>query len=173
MLTYKQIEELDADALFDIERKGVHDGWQDIIETCHKALRASSPDYKPVQIKEKFGTLRFYVQGVAYGEPEYQPILDAEAASETTCEDCGETGKVVSVLGWWRCVCDDDYQANLRRRAEAATTRDEKLWFYGRLIASDATIDGDNTAVEFLEAGLLDKHGKRTDKGEAWAKEDS
>lgn len=116
MLTYKQIEELDADALFEIERTSVGPGWQEIIEKCHKALRESSPDYKPIQIKEKFGGLRYYVQGVEFGTPAYNPITEAEQASEVTCEECGEPGEIKSVVGWYRCLCPADFETTLAKR---------------------------------------------------------
>lgn len=165
MLTYKQIEELDADALFEIERKGVGPGWQDIIETCHKALRESCPDYKPTQIKEKFGGLRFYATGVPYTDAAYQAIADAERASEVTCEECGLPGKVQSVRGWWRCLCEGDYAQALERR-----DRWTRLANAASDIRNDVPpADEDNTdAVDFLEAGYIDKHGTITDKGHQW-----
>ena len=56
------------------------------------------------QIKEKFGTLRFYY----HGGDEYIRGLDAmaESMSAVTCEDCGKPGKRRSG-GWVRTLCDD------------------------------------------------------------------
>lgn len=120
MLTYQQIEDLDADALFEIERKSVGPGWQAIIEKCHKVLRESSPDYKPIQIKEKFGGLRYYVQGVEFGTPAYNPITEAEETAEATCEECGQPGENKSVKGWWRTLCESDRTKMIQQRESAS-----------------------------------------------------
>ena len=55
------------------------------------------------QIKEKFGTLRFYYTG---GD-DYVWGLEAmaESMSARTCEDCGNSGKLRSG-GWVRTLCD-------------------------------------------------------------------
>ena len=36
------------------------EGWYGIIIECHKKLKAIDPDYRILQIKEKFGSLRYY-----------------------------------------------------------------------------------------------------------------
>lgn len=59
------------------------------------------------QIKEKFGTLRFYYQG---GD-DYIRGLDsmAESMSARICEDCGKPGKRTSG-GWIRTLCEEHTQ---------------------------------------------------------------
>lgn len=56
-----------------------------------------------VQIKEKFGTLRFYTDGG--DEQIYGMIRMAESMSAVTCEECGAPGKHRSG-GWIRTLCD-------------------------------------------------------------------
>jgi hypothetical protein len=56
-----------------------------------------------VQVKEKFGTLRFYVQGA--NEQTYHYIEFAEALSARTCEECGAPGRTRGG-GWVRTLCD-------------------------------------------------------------------
>lgn len=57
-----------------------------------------------VQVKEKFGTLRFYL---SHGTDEmYALIRDAEERSARTCESCGKPGKVGG-RGWLRCSCEE------------------------------------------------------------------
>lgn len=59
-----------------------------------------------VQVKEKFGSLRFYADNVS---PEmYSYINFAEAMSGVTCEDCGAPGKA-RTGGWIRTLCDEHY----------------------------------------------------------------
>jgi hypothetical protein len=54
------------------------------------------------QVKEKFGTLRFYTMG---NERIWTMVELAERASATTCEVCGEYGKV-RYGGWIVTRCD-------------------------------------------------------------------
>lgn len=56
-----------------------------------------------VQIKEKFGTLRFYTNGG--NEQIYGMIRMAESMSAVTCEECGNPGATRSG-GWVRTLCD-------------------------------------------------------------------
>ena len=56
-----------------------------------------------VQVKEKFGGLRFYVQAAT--DKHYNFISFAESMSYRTCEDCGAPGKTYTD-GWHRTLCD-------------------------------------------------------------------
>ena len=55
------------------------------------------------QVKEKFGTLRFYMDGYNDKISAYESF--AEAMSARTCEDCGSPGKT-RYEGWYRTLCD-------------------------------------------------------------------
>jgi hypothetical protein len=56
------------------------------------------------QIKEKFGTLRFYISG---GVDEADEIIAvAQKRSAKTCEVCGRPATLCTV-GWYRTQCDD------------------------------------------------------------------
>ena len=68
-----------------------------------------NPDHIPIaqveatQVKEKFGGLRFYLQG---GDDYIEGMVQmAEALSERTCEHCGNPG-VSRSTGWIRTLCD-------------------------------------------------------------------
>ena len=56
-----------------------------------------------VQVKEKFGGLRFYVQAAT--DKHYQYISFAESMSYRTCEECGSPGKTYTD-GWHMTLCD-------------------------------------------------------------------
>ncbi len=56
-----------------------------------------------MQVKEKFGTLRFYCSGTDAID---RYIRLAERLSALTCEDCGKPGKA-NDSGWIRTQCDD------------------------------------------------------------------
>ena len=56
------------------------------------------------QVKEKFGTLRFYYSG---GDEYIEGLVSmAESMSAVTCEECGNPGRVRRG-GWLRCQCDE------------------------------------------------------------------
>ena len=56
-----------------------------------------------VQVKEKFGGLRFYVERAT--DKQYDYITFAESMSYRTCEQCGNTGKLYT-NGWHRTLCE-------------------------------------------------------------------
>jgi hypothetical protein len=55
------------------------------------------------QVKEKFGGLRFYVNGAT--DKHWNYISIAENFSYRTCEECGSPGKTYTD-GWHRTLCD-------------------------------------------------------------------
>ena len=60
-------------------------------------------EYQVMQIKEKFGELRWYGN---YTSPELSKILDKYTKlSRFTCENCGQTAKYVSTP-WIYPICD-------------------------------------------------------------------
>lgn len=70
------------------------------------ALRTIEPEIPQVvaeQVKEKFGTLRFYYDG---GDDYVQGLVSmAESMSSITCETCGTLGRIREG-GWIRTLCD-------------------------------------------------------------------
>lgn len=74
-----------------------------------------------VQVKEKFGTLRFYM---SFSTQEMdKDISEAEDESERTCETCGKPGALRDDLSWLKTLCEEDYQKALqdgarRRKAQ-------------------------------------------------------
>lgn len=62
-----------------------------------------------VQVKEKFGTLRFYVDRAT--DAQYNYIEFAEVMSSKTCEECGAPGRTYPI-GWHRTLCDKHADEN-------------------------------------------------------------
>ena len=56
------------------------------------------------QVKEKWGTLRFYMQGGT--EEMHEFIRESEQKSAVTCELCGKLGTIRN-QGWVRTLCDE------------------------------------------------------------------
>ena len=73
--------------LGNLEYIACSDGWYTLLdELCSKLIKVS-PETVAVQIKEKFGGLRFYVSSC--NDEGYQLIHDAERKSLRICEFCG------------------------------------------------------------------------------------
>ena len=87
------------------------DGWFQLIYDLSKQISKICPRVKAMQVKEKFGALRFYVSGVQKdkADPIFELIEEAESKSLTTCEVCGdvETTKIGTTKGsnWIRALC--------------------------------------------------------------------
>ena len=127
------------------------DGWFPLIhklsadienEAMRTGTRMESEQWpQAIQVKEKFGTLRYYIvapdaedrdskielsveargglmsfRPVAKAKGIFDLIEAAESASGSICEECGQPASLLSNGGWWRTLCRpcDD-----RRREEA------------------------------------------------------
>ena len=65
------------------------------------------------QVKEKFGTLRFYYEG---GDDYISGLVSmAESMSGVTCEQCGDPG-TGRTGGWIRTLCDKHEEEYQKRR---------------------------------------------------------
>jgi hypothetical protein len=88
----------------------VGSGWSTLINNLY--------DAKPrwvhiVQVKEKWGTLRFYTSG---SPTWYDDLIDLyERESGSICEVCGDNGNQRDDLGWIRTLCDMHYLEELAR----------------------------------------------------------
>lgn len=105
-------------------------GWRPLLENLHKELLVIRPDYQVSQVKEKWGTLRVYIQGTPirmdmiagnklYSAPHVESATDDnwrevqmivskyEKKSAEICEDCGQPGRLRNDSFWVRTLCDD------------------------------------------------------------------
>jgi hypothetical protein len=62
------------------------------------------------QVKEKFGSLRVYIDffdsSLHLSDKAYGIIYQAEHDSSKICETCGEPGSVIQKSGWIYCACE-------------------------------------------------------------------
>jgi hypothetical protein len=97
-------------------------GWFDLVNELSAALEKEieqwikengqltdegymSSDFpRAAQMKEKFGTLCFYMTHAT--DKMYELISEAEKKSETICEECSQPG-TLRTKGWWRTLCDE------------------------------------------------------------------
>ena len=100
------------------------DGWYNLINTLmgciyqhienkKKEVSEKDCDYSVhiVQIKEKYGGLRFYI----YGGDDYVNgmISLAENLSYKVCETCGSMNNVGQTTGWIYTICKDCYNKGI------------------------------------------------------------
>lgn len=85
------------------------EGWYPIVSQLHEKLKLIDPDYQVFQIKEKFGTLRYYSSLDGNGEVR-KLVRQAELASAETCEVCGAPG-VLRERAWLKTLCDQHAEA--------------------------------------------------------------
>jgi hypothetical protein len=96
-----------------------HTGWDPLIDELEEHLSYLSPAYITHQIKEKFGTLRYYAEYVPSADDEPYPhrtetakrmfhrlIDETERRSAYHCERCGEAGVLRKHLAWRKTLCD-------------------------------------------------------------------
>lgn len=78
----------------------------DCIEQAARAALAEGGEAQAlaVQVKEKFGGLRFYVHGGLSARQE-ELIETAEALAERTCEECGQPGRLLVRGHWYLTRC--------------------------------------------------------------------
>ena len=122
------------------------DGWYELLrDMCKEIMESYQKAEKPVnlvvdQIKEKFGTLRFYYH--FEGQPQTLHAFDflggpslrfqqeknslqkeiadavrkAEKCSGTVCEKCGKSGRLRKDLRWVLTLCDDCYSKRISQK---------------------------------------------------------
>lgn len=93
------------------------DGWFEAIWKLSEKLERMIVDYrrnnkddpKPpraFQVKEKFGTLSFYMSHIATDEMR-EVIDEAEQKCHKTCETCGRPGKLRNNKRWQQTLCEE------------------------------------------------------------------
>lgn len=69
-------------------------GWHKLLDECLAIIPAEDV----VQVKEKFGGLRFYFN---CHQDKWERIDEIESQSFYICQECGEEGKKSAWGGWW------------------------------------------------------------------------
>jgi hypothetical protein len=109
------------------------DGWFEIISKIASFINDQTAHCSAVQVKEKFGSLRFYINWEidGYGasvvpqetlDKIYEFISSMEISSKSVCEDCGtnlDSSNKASQkkLGYWiRNICQECSKSYLRKK---------------------------------------------------------
>jgi hypothetical protein len=90
--------------IMDVGYFSVGKGWYGIIKNLIEESIECGWDKKICQVKEKYGGLRFYINGAS--EEVHNIIEKYENLSYEICEECGEQGKVRDG-SWVSTLCDE------------------------------------------------------------------
>lgn len=102
-------------------------GWHQLIRDMEVDLNRLSPDYELMQVKEKFGGLRYYANfNTDENAREFlETIHAAEELSFEICEECGQPGEVKPFHGWLKTLCtecrakqEEEYASRPANRAD-------------------------------------------------------
>jgi hypothetical protein len=90
------------------------DGWFELLRCLIQDIKgiceSNNLDIKINQIKEKYGTLRFYLSSET--EELGRLIAQAEKESAHICEECGKPGSMREKCRWYSVKCDECWARN-------------------------------------------------------------
>lgn len=92
-------------------------GWHRIVIDCDKELSAIDPHYAILQIKQKFGGLRYYFEpskardGELFAEMN-SVVLKYELIASVTCEATGKPGVLMKSKSSWLKTLDPQWAAS-------------------------------------------------------------
>lgn len=82
----------------------VGNGWVPILDELMTDLKTLGWVGEVSQVKEKFGLLRFYAFPIT--KEQQDRVLQAEYASKSVCEYCGQPGETQgNARGWLKTTC--------------------------------------------------------------------
>lgn len=110
MSDHKLISAADKELTRENVLNNVGKGWSKIVDDLITDLFKMGWDGHVHQVKEKFGSLRFYT-GATSEEMDLR-IRVAERQSALTCEECGEAGSI-RYTGWYLCLCEEHIEQRL------------------------------------------------------------
>jgi hypothetical protein len=98
-------------------------GWHQLIWDLCTALEGMARQQvaegqapmRACQVKEKYGTLRFYLTGGSVSDEAFELTEAAEEQSGTICETCGKPGMTGSVGDWLLTYCPTHRRKALKK----------------------------------------------------------
>jgi hypothetical protein len=93
-------------------------GWYPLLDSVSHLITERCPEVVAQQVKEKFGSLRFYYVG---GDDYCDGVARmAGTLSGELCEICGNPGQLGRIGGWFQCRCDEHAQEKYANDFEPA-----------------------------------------------------
>jgi hypothetical protein len=114
-----------------------------MVEELNNALGKNAENYFITQIKEKYGSLRWYDNGCT--EEGYKVIKKYARLSEVTCIRCGQPATKIS-SGWISPYCDEHF--------------DEKWGIYAEIVNGEIVYSDDEDDLEEESEQLLEEYSE-------------
>jgi hypothetical protein len=120
----KQLIDKYPDVFIQVSHLECGDGWFSLINTLSGIIEFEinqlPEEFKTqvyaVQIKEKFGSLRFYM---SKSIPKIDGAISlAENLSRFICEECGNPGSITSINGWLCALCDTHKTIRIKKNTK-------------------------------------------------------
>ncbi|RLC97005.1 MAG: hypothetical protein DRI46_13370 [Chloroflexi bacterium] len=96
-------------------------GWEHLFEEADKLIAVVDPDYEIIQIKEKFGGMRYYYThsegcklDVEARSALWQLVGDIEDRAGTICERCGDPSERQNRDHWITTICDGCFEIHAK-----------------------------------------------------------
>lgn len=100
----------------DSSKEDVGPGWRFLLDVLEYHLERCEEEIDVLQVKEKFGGLRFYIAGGF----EMQHVVDlVENMSFYICEKCGKPGHLDTSSYWYKTLCTECSATRSLTRQEA------------------------------------------------------
>ena len=118
------------------------DGWKSLLQPIFDYVEQYNKEHEEhklefLQVKEKFGGLRVYMN---FETEELQKLIEeAESKSYLTCEFCGATENVGTIINGWISTCCEDCA---KRISENRKTFKEVKWKSNSTKEVKSFIDG-------------------------------
>lgn len=94
--------------------KYVSCGWYKLLDQLFSYIESiiNKDEIEIKQIKNKFGSLRIYLNYKPSVIPDTRDLIDKkigliERASHEACEECGELGRLTNLGGFYTCRCQN------------------------------------------------------------------
>ncbi len=101
-------------------------GWHQILTDLVQDLFKYGWNGELLQVKEKFGTLDFYINDLMVGSELFHLINNASSLSSITCEKCGQPGVRIpgGFSGFWIKTCCETHASWWKNKKG----NEEEIW---------------------------------------------
>jgi hypothetical protein len=91
----------------------IDEGWYELVEHLENDLRRMGWKGKVLQVKEKLGGLRYYID--KGNDAVQERIRQAENESYRICEVCGGSGELRRNRGWLKTLCETHNEDSMHK----------------------------------------------------------
>lgn len=115
------------------------EGWNQLIYNFLEQLDKIDPEnkIKILQIKQKLGGIRLYINDELNRQEPYDLELKYEKESYTICEICGELGKLINISGYFQTLCNKHISEIMNIEKQYKEVINENLTYSGHLQPKD------------------------------------